>query len=414
LRGLVTSRAQRVALALYALVLVLAFAGSFGFERFVRPIPAANEYSVPAWEARHFLKKWLFQFGELFRDDPSLAAENEQLARFLALNREIAALERQIDGKSADAALAAATRERDRLEARAQAVIEGRISAIAQREGLTLTLPLLPDLVWPPVDLEFTTPPRTLAVSPRDRIELTSTTLIVEGLDLAEVEAIEREREADGDVSARAFDLGGVGAYPTINQYPVDYGAAVELAAHEWMHNYLFFHPLGIRYFASNDLRTMNETVANLVGREIAHAVLAEWPLPQPAPATTTPTTIPSFDLGAGLRQLRGEVDVLLAAGEIEAAEARMEAYRQFLAENGVFIRRLNQAYFAFTNLYAGATGSPGAVNPIGPKIDELRLLSGSLGRFVRLVEGFTSVSDLDAALAALREAAAAPVPDRR
>ena len=39
----------------------------------------------------------------------------------------------------------------------------------------------------------------------------------------------------------------------------------------------------------------------------------------------------------------------------------------------GFHIRRINQAYFAFNNLYAGEPGSPAATNPIGPKVDELR-----------------------------------------
>ena len=32
------------------------------------------------------------------------------------------------------------------------------------------------------------------------------------------------------------------------------------MIAHEWMHNYLAFRPLGIRYFTNNDIQTMNET----------------------------------------------------------------------------------------------------------------------------------------------------------
>ena len=54
--------------------------------------------------------------------------------------------------------------------------------AIAKGEAITRGLGPLGSVVWPPVDLEFTAPPRSLAVSPRDRIELRSTTLLRAGL----------------------------------------------------------------------------------------------------------------------------------------------------------------------------------------------------------------------------------------
>jgi hypothetical protein len=79
-----------------------------------------------------------------------------------------------------------------------------------------------------------------------------------------------------------------------------------------------------------------------------------------------------------------------------------MEQRRQELAARGVRIRKINQAYFAFVNLYAGERGSPGATNPIGPKVDELRRRAGSLAAFVRIAGGLTSVRELDEALAKL------------
>ena len=44
-----------------------------------------------------------------------------------------------------------------------------------------------------------------------------------------------------------------------------------------------------------------------------------------------------------------------------------MEEKRQFLAANGYYIRKLNQAYFAFHGSYADTAGS---IDPIGPKLD--------------------------------------------
>ena len=48
--------------------------------------------------------------------------------------------------------------------------------------------------------------------------------------------------------------------------------ATVGTAAHEWVHHYLAFYPLGASYFRSQDLRTLNETVADVVGDEVAVA----------------------------------------------------------------------------------------------------------------------------------------------
>jgi hypothetical protein len=388
-----------LAVAAWALLVVASFGGArYAYDAFgLRPGP--NEFNIPAWEVRNFPNKWLYLAGLAFHKDRSIAQQDRDLQSFFAAVAAVGAAEQET-GPQSQADLEQAIATRDRLENRAEATIEGRITAVAADLGLTRDLGLF-HMVWPPVDLEFTTPPRTLAVSPRDRIELARTTLLQAGLDLPQVEAIERETEARGDVSALAVPTAGVGAYPTIVAYDSDYRDAVELAAHEWTHNYLAFRPLGFHYYKNNDLRTMNETVADIVGKEIADEVVARWPLPAAAPPQGQPPG-PKVDVRAELVRLRGEVDALLAQGKVNEAESLMEERRQYLAANGYYIRRLNQAYFAFYNLYAGEAGSPAAVNPIGPKIDELRRRSGSLAEFVRIAGGLTSVADLDAALARL------------
>jgi hypothetical protein len=76
-----------------------------------------------------------------------------------------------------------------------------------------------------------------------------------------------------------------------------------------------------------------------------------------------------------------------------------MEEVRQELAEGGIFIRRINQAYFAFHGSYGDA---PQSSSPIGPKVAELRESSDSLRDFLRLVQEVTSEDELDSALASL------------
>jgi len=64
------------------------------------------------------------------------------------------------------------------------------------------------------------------------------------------------------------------------------------------------------------------------------------------------------------MRNIRRNVDAYLEQGQIDQAEKYMIEQQQFLSANGYYIRKLNQAYFAFHGNYAD---SPTSVNPIGP-----------------------------------------------
>jgi hypothetical protein len=375
-------------------------------------IPPANEYNIAAWETRNFPNKWLFLAGEAIHGKAPEAKQDEVLARFFDLTKQIEALEPKVSDANQQASPEAESlvtqlndlrRERDSLENQAEDTIEGRITQVLKEQGLERDF--LASLVWPPVDTEFTDAPRTLAISPRDRIELSETSLLREDLSIVDVENIEDQTASEDNVSALAFPLGGLGAYPTIVDYPDNYEDAVATVAHEWMHNYLFFRPLGFNYYKDNDVRTINETVADLVGHEIAGIVVDRWPLPSRVSpgGAQQPTRQPGIDVGAELRALRGEVDVLLAQGKVDEAEALMEQRREELAAKGYYIRKINQAYFAFLNLYSGAAGSGASTNPIGPKVDELRAKTGSLHDFVSVIGSVTSVAELDQALAALQ-----------
>jgi hypothetical protein len=161
------------------------------------------------------------------------------------------------------------------------------------------------------------------------------------------------------------------------------------------VHHYLAFKPLGLRFLASEELRTLNETVADVAGGELARLLMERYPLPQEVEAQLTQLRPPpsAVDVPAALRQLRLDVDALLAAGDIEAAEALMEQRRQELAEQGVVYRRINQAFFAFSGVYA--TG-PGGVDPIGANTLRLLEQEGGVGPFLHAASRLTSASDLD------------------
>jgi hypothetical protein len=380
-----------------------------------------QDYNLVQWEVRHFPNKWLYQIGTLLRGGPDEAEKTQRLERFLALNAEIASLEREAaspqgsDGSAGDNPaildeLAAARRERDRLKNTVEAVLEERVSRVAREAGLESSFPFFPGARWlfPPVDFEFAAPPDVLAISPRDRIYLESTRLLKSDLTLEDVENVEQRWEAKG-VSALVAGVGGVGTYPSAVPPEADYGDLLEAVAHEWLHQYLFFRPLGSRYFRDPALATINETVADIAGRELGALVAERYPLSASLPAGQA--GLPAGQAGAGeapppnaeidfnqvMRELRREVDRLLAEGKVAEAESLMEDTRRFLADHGYFIRRINQAYFAFHGLYAD---TPASSSPIGPKLEELRRRSSSLGEFIHAAARITSEADLDRLLA--------------
>ena len=400
----------RIAVAVASLILlVTAMAGAFVLVRGGGPSDPISKaaapftYDLTGWEVRHLLNRWLYEIGHLFDDGPSVEEENETLRQYFALAPEVASLERELaeasDG-SLQSTLEEKRREHKRLENKVEAILEKRLSTVVEDEGLTTSLPLFSKVrfVFPPLDFEFDQPPRLLVISPRDRISLDRSILLRRGLTGEQVTALEGETAATG-VSSLVVNLGGIATYPsTVREY-ASYEDVLETAAHEWLHQYLFFHPLGSRYFDNEALRTLNETVANIGGREIADLVQQRFPLPQSSfvAAADGPREEPRIDFRAEMYELRLEVDRLLSEGKIGEAEALMEQKREFLAENGFYIRKINQAYFAFHGLYAD---TPASSSPIGPKMQELRRLSPSLGDFIRSVAEITSEEDLDRLLA--------------
>jgi hypothetical protein len=283
-----------------------------------------------------------------------------------------------------------------------EAILQRQTSAVLAQEELT-TLGML----WPPLRFHFTEPPSYLIVSPRQEIALRKGVHLQAELGAAERETI--EAALDGELPAYASlieDIGGFGAYPTMVIDNASMAWILDTIAHEWTHNYLAFHPLGWHYFDDSDSVTLNETVASIVGEEIGASVLERYyPQLVPSPSAASerrPVRLPEmlpprFDFNEEMRRTRLHVDELLAQGLVSEAEAFMEEQRELFVEHGYSLRKLNQAYFAFHGSYAT---SASAVDPIGPKMTQLREASPSLQAFVETVSGFTRVEDLDAALA--------------
>ena len=165
---------------------------------------------------------------------------------------------------------------------------------------------------------------------------------------------------------------------------------ALRASAHEWMHHYMAFRPLGQKMFTSAEMVTLNETLADIVGREIGNR--AGELLPErsaPPPRKNAPVPAPEsglhgrdehFGFNEEMRETRLRVDELLADSKVDEAEAYMEERRQFFVKNGYPIRRLNQAYFAFHGTYAESAASS---SPIAGQLHRFRELSPDLRTFV-------------------------------
>ena len=388
---------MRVFLAAYistlAILIALTIAGGVALYRESGPDDAAQAaasghgYNLAGWEIRHFPEKWFRKVQSQF-DGQSEDEANDAVCEYFQTET--------------------ADRPRD-TENEVEDVIEGRVTAVLEDEGLALEPPLFSDLglVFPPVDFELDASPRVLAISPRERIELRDSYLLTPHLDADQIQEIEREAEAENSdesgVSALVIRTGGFSSYPSVVFEDASYESLIETVFHEWLHSYLIFFPLGVSYFGSDEARTLNESVANIAGKELARRYFERYGAHQEmcgtAPETPLPPTRPpgvEFDFTAEMRELRRQVEAMLAEGRIEEAEALMAAKRDEFEAKGVSIRRLNQAYFAFHGFYAD---SPGSIDPIGPKLQTLLERAGSAGEFVRLASGITSRAELDAAL---------------
>ena len=383
----------------------------------------AYRFDIVQYQLTNFFGKWVHRlidalpWRSLSKDERRL-----QIAEYFELGEEVSRLRRDLEEAAARAdgqasAEVSALEERlddvrarrSRLRQDVEETVESTISAVVVSEGLGTW----GELIFPPVDIRLAEPPRLLVTSPRDRIERTHDVLLRPKISIGERESLEQKVEDAAGLSAVVLDIGGLATFPASLPNDQSLQWTLQTSAHEWLHHYLFFRPLGQNISKSGDMQVLNETVADIAGREIGNRAFKalggdvdqglEMRLAGvEAVADTEPPQERedgAFDFSREMRETRLRVDELLAEGLIDEAEAYMEKRRKLFVTNGFNIRKLNQAYFAFHGTYAG---SPASVNPIGGQLQRLRSRVPDVGSFVRTVSTFSSYQEFLESLDAL------------
>lgn len=331
-----------------------------------------HRFSLLTYELTHLPNRWLTNVAGWI-DEPDLD-EDAILRRWFEL-----------------------TDEHDRKKA--ELLLERRLSRAVSNLELDTALPLFGRVrvVWPPIDVDLSERLHVLAVSRRDEVRMIRSVLLTSDLEREAYERIEAAIEADGRWSAWVGRIGGVALYPASVVSSRDYLSTLQIMAHEWTHHYLGFYPLGLAYGRGSDMRTINETVADIVGDELGEA------------AALIPGFTPEPDDGADerrsqiraatdpiLRQLRLDVDALLSEGRVDEAERLMEDARMQLIELERPFRRINQAFLAFRGGYGASPASP---SPWGDRLLALRASTSALPEFLALVREIGSPDEADALL---------------
>ena len=200
---------------------------------------------------------------------------------------------------------------RNRLRNDIEETLEATISSVISEEGLGA----FGEFIFPPVDIRLTEPPKLLVTSPRDRIQRTHDVLLKSEIRVEQREEVEQKLLERSDLSALVVDIGGLATFPASlpNDQPLRW--TLQTSAHEWLHHYFFFRPLGQNLSKSGDMQTLNETMANIAGREIgdrAFEMLGGRVEPEPLPRRESEETPQE---GRRLRLRRGDARDAAASG---------------------------------------------------------------------------------------------------
>ncbi len=373
------------------------------FDQNLRTIVKPYDFSTVAWEIEtihHELNQLIFRRLGKSTDEVQFVTSHFAIVKQIrVLRAQIQAINQgSLAGDSASLEVELAALEGQELASqdKAEKILEKQIKIVLAEQGIFNPLDSSSRIKinLPPVNFRLEKPPHLLVVSPRDRIESMREIILKQDISLEEMVDIEAEVDELG-VSSLVVELGGLGAtYPSFVTNEANLIFTIDTACEEWLHQYLFFRPLGLLYaldltglVPNYEIATINETVASMASKEIGTLIYEKY-YSQYQNALQPSQEDSGLNFNREMRDTRRQVDRYLAQGEIELAEDFMEQKRRYLADNGYYIRKLNQAYFAFHGTYAD---SPTSISPIGAELAKLREQSASLKDFLNRASTLSS-----------------------
>ena len=374
-------------------------------------------FGLVEWEIGNFLDKWIHKVASIFPWESDTHEEKRaKVNQYFQLGDQIRELRHKIEGAVAQAGpggsqetvklgleLKKRVDDQRALRNDVEEFLESEISAVLKEQGFSSRL----GVIFPPTDIRLDETPRLLVTSPRDRIERKDDVLLRPRLTVEQMESLESTVLDEQNLSALVLGIGGIATYPAIIPATQPLRGTLEDASHEWLHHLFFFRPLGQHIRSSSQMTSLNETVANIAGRELGRLVcirllgeVDECAEREAEEEKDEQDEEEGFNFGKEMRQTRLRVEELLGEGKVEEAEAYMEERRKLFVDNRFLIRKLNQAYFAFHGTYAD---TPASISPIGDQLEELRSLLPSVGRFIKTVSKVSSYEEFLTLLDALR-----------
>ena len=361
---------------------------------------APYRFNLLAWEVGNVFDKWYHEFLALlpWNNVPPRLERIALAEEFFHIGQEERRLEGELLALPESSPEADEIRRRlDEIHARQNEIrplveqtLEREISSVLSDEGFSSRI----GAILPPVDTVLGHSPALLVTSPRDRILRQDNILLQHGVRPDTREELEAVTMRDRNLSAIVVNTGGLGTFPSVVSSGGSLHFAMTTVAHEWLHNWFFFQPLGQHFWDNPEMITLNETAATLGGWEIgdrAYEAMTGIVYERQPPGPRPDRDPNAFDFRAEMRETRQTAESMLAEGRIQEAEEYMEERRLGLLDHGYRIRKINQAYFAFYGSYAT---SAAADSPIEGQLWELRQRSDSLEDFLKTVAQFTTYQE--------------------
>ncbi len=366
-------------------------------------VASEHVFSLVQWHITNFFGKW----GHLVRESISgqKPLRDERLAivdEYLQTSRLAEKEERLIEGRIARAGGATSAKganvSRETLDdllalqrglrPKAEEAVESELSGVLLTEGFGWW----GNLLFPPVDIKFGHLPTIIVTSRRDKIARLERLLLRPELEYIERGRLEDELLEKHDLSAIVGNLAGLSTYPTLVTDTDSLRSVLRTAAHEWLHVYWFFRPFGQAFWISEEMATLNETAADIAGRELGDETFARMGGDLDENARRY---LPQEDRDPRftqmMRETRQRTEELLAEGKIEEAEEYMKERWWQMRLGGYGLRKLNQAFFAMHGIYGESVTS---VSPIGDEVAEFRTYFSTTGDFIRALNGVSTYGE--------------------